>query len=122
MRRPVRATVVGLMVRATLLRPGHAAVRDASAFPGWEAHAAAGPLRAVALPGVVAPLALVRWPQWPGDEAQVVDVELGEGGWREATGLLAAVVARTREAGAGRLSVACADPAVARAAALLGLH
>jgi hypothetical protein len=111
--------VVGLAVRATLLRPGRAEVRDASAFPGWEAHGLPDELRVVALPGVVAPLALVRWPQWPGDEACVVDVEAG--GWREATALLAAVVARAREAGAGRVTVAVEDPPVARAAALLRL-
>jgi hypothetical protein len=114
---------VGLLVRATLLRPGRAAVRDASAFPGWEAHGSLEALRVVALPGVLPPLALVRWPQRPGEEARVLDVELGEpGGWRAAAGLLAAVAARTREAGAERLVVAATDPAVTRAARVLGLH
>jgi hypothetical protein len=114
--------VVGLLVRATLLRPGRAEVRDATAFPGWDAHGSPPQLRVVALPGVVAPLALVRWPRSPGDEACVVDVELGErGGWREATGLLAAVAARAFDAGADRLVVVIADPPVARAARVLGL-
>jgi hypothetical protein len=113
---------VGLLVRATLLRPGRAEVRDATAFPGWAGHGAPEELRVVALPGVVAPLALVYWPQWPGDEARVVDVELGgDGGWREATGLLAAVAARAARAGAGRVVVAADDPPVARAARVLGL-
>ena len=113
---------MGLLVRATLLRPGRAEVRDPSGFPGWAAHGAPEELRVVALPGVVAPLALAYWPQWPGDEARVVDVELGEdGGWRAATGLLAAVAARAADAGAGRVVVVVADPPVARAARVLGL-
>jgi hypothetical protein len=113
---------VGVLVRATLLRPGRAEVRDPTAFPGWAAHGTPEDLRVVALPGVVAPLALVYWPQWPGDEARVVDVELGQdGAWREATGLLAAVAARAFGAGAGRLVVVIADPPVARAARVLGL-
>jgi hypothetical protein len=113
---------VGLLVRATLLRPGRAEVRDPTAFPGWAAHGALEDLRVVALPGVLAPLALVYWPQWPGDEARIVDVELGEdGAWRDATGLLAAVAARAADAGAGRVVVAVDDAPVARAARVLGL-
>ena len=115
----VRVTVVGLAARATLLRPGRSAVRHASAFPGWEAHGGPDALRVVALPGVVAPLALVRWPEWPTDEARVLDVEAD--GWREATALLAAVAACARRAGAGRVTIEVEDPGVARAAALLGL-
>jgi hypothetical protein len=49
-------------------------------------------------------------------------VELGpDGGWRTATGLLGAVAARVREADGGRLAVVSDDPAVTRAARLLGL-
>lgn len=99
------ATVVGLLVRATLLRPGRTEVRDPTGFPGWAAYGPAESLRVVALPGVGAPLALVRWPEWPGDEAEVVDVELGGGGTRAAAGLLAGVVAATRRAGAGQVRV-----------------
>jgi hypothetical protein len=121
--------LAGLAARATLLRPGAAEVRDATGFPpaalaaaepppgrwaisgldapGWYTGSPA--LRCVALPGVAAPLALVRWPGAPGEAAQLVAVELAGGGLRHAVALVAAVAAATRRAGAPQLRWASWD-------------
>jgi hypothetical protein len=95
--------IAGLLMRATLLRPGHAEVRDPTGFPGWQAHGTLEELRVVALPGVVPPMALVRWPQWPGDEAVIVDLELAGGGRRAELATIGAVVKLAGRAGARRV-------------------
>jgi len=138
------ASAFGLAVRATLLRPGPAAVRDATGFPpaalaatppapgrwlidgldapGWYTGSPA--LRVVALPGARAPLALVRWPGVPGEAAQLVAADLAGGGLRHAVALVAAVAAAARRAGAPQLRWAVWDGAntalLDRACRLLG--
>lgn len=116
------ATVAGLAVRATLLRPGRPQLRDPSGFPPAEVPPAAAnaALRVVALPGPVAPLALVRWPATRGGEAQLVAADLAGGGTRAAVALVAAVVATARRAGAARLR--CDAAALDRATALLAFR
>lgn len=138
------AGLLGLAARATLLRPGRAAVRDPSGFPpsamaaappppgrwlidgidapGWYTSSPA--LRVVALPGVRPPLALVRWPGAPGEAVQLVAVDLVGGGLRQALALVAAVATTARRAGAPLLRWASWDgpdtALVDRACVLLG--
>jgi hypothetical protein len=117
------AGTAALAARATLLRPGRADVRDPSGFPpaamavapppadrwlidgldapGWYTRSPA--LRVVALPGVRATLALVRWPGAPGEAAQLVAADLAGGGLRHALALVGAVAAAARRAGAPQL-------------------